>query len=346
MRRVLLGCVLFAILIVPVNAAEFTAPTVPKSGEAFFPYEQEDFSAGLWSIITEAMASFMPSFFDAAQSGARIIAMVLLFVVVKNMCGGSVKVVELATTIAIAGLLLEPSNMMIRMGAETIKELHEYSKLLMPVLTTAMAAQGGITTSSALYMGTMALDTFLSSVVNTLLVPMVYVYLCISTASCAIGEEMLKRLNGTIKSAMTWLLKTVLYVFTGFMGITGVVSGSADAAALKATKLTISGAVPVVGSILSDASEAILVGTGIMKSTIGVYGVLAILAIWIGPFVKIGAQYILMKGVCALTEMLNAKQAGELMNHFSSAMGLLLAMTSTVCLLLLISVICFMKGIN
>lgn len=346
MIRVLLVCILIGTLIVPVHATEFTAPAVPESGEEFFPYEQEGFADGLWSIIREAVSTFMPSLSEAAESGLRILAMVLLLTVTKTLCGESVKVVELVTTIAIAGLLLEPSNMMIRMGADTINELNEYGKLLMPVLTAAMAAQGSVTTSSALYMGTMALDTVLSSVVNAVLVPFVYVFLCISAATSALDEPLLKRLKGIVKDTMTWILKTVLYIFTGFMGITGVVSGSADAAALKATKLTISGAVPIVGGILADASEAILVGAGIMKSTVGVYGVLAILAIWIGPFVRIGAQYILLKGVSALTAVFDAKQTGELLDSFSSAMGLLLAMTGTVCLLHLISIVCFMKGIS
>ena len=75
-------------------------------------------------------------------------------------------------------------------------------------------------------------------------------------------------------------MKIVLYAFTGYIGFTGVVSGTTDAMAMKAAKLTISGAVPVVGGILSDASEAVLVSAGIMKNAAGVYGILAVLAIF------------------------------------------------------------------
>ena len=137
----------------------------------------------------------------------------------------------------------------------------------------------------------------------------------------------------------------MLYVFSAYMGITGVVSGSVDAASIKATKLAISGAVPVVGGILSDASEALLVGAGVIKSAVGVYGLLAILATWIGPFLQIGCQYLLLKATAALCGVIGAKETTGLITDFSGAMGMLLAMTGTTCLLLLISTVCFMKGV-
>jgi stage III sporulation protein AE len=128
------------------------------------------------------------------------------------------------------------------------------------------------------------------------------------------------------------------------MGITGVVSGSTDAAALKATKIAISGMVPVVGGILSDTSEAVLVGAGVVKSAVGVYGLLSVLAVWISPFLRIGIQYILLKAAHGISSIFPAKQTSNLMKDFSTIMGLLLGMTGMVCLFLLISVVCFMKG--
>ena len=145
---------------------------------------------------------------------------------------------------------------------------------------------------------------------------------------------------------MTWILKTILYIFTGYIGITGVVSGTADAAALKAAKLTISGVVPVVGGILSDASEAILVSAGTVKNAVGLYGLLAIAAIWIGPFLKIGIHYMLLRVTGILCSIFGGKNLSDLIQDFASAMGMLLGMTGAVCLMFLISLICFMKGVG
>ena len=175
---------------------------------------------------------------------------------------------------------------------------------------------------------------------------MVYVFLALSVANSALGQDMLKQMKDLVKWLMTWTLKIVLYIFTGYMSITGVVSGSADAAALKATKLTISGMVPVVGSILSDASEAVLVGADLVRSAAGIYGLLAVIALWIGPFVRIGVQYLLLKLTAGVCGTLQFKRATDLVQSFSTAMGLLLGMTGTISVMLLVSTVCFMRGVG
>ena len=115
---------------------------------------------------------------------------------------------------------------------------------------------------------------------------------------------------------------------------------------LKATKLTISGLVPVVGNILSDASEAVLVSAGMMKNAAGIYGILAVISICIRPFIQIGSQYLMLKLTTGVTEMFGTKQMAGIIKDFSTAMGLVLAMTGTVCMIFLISMICFMKGVS
>ena len=127
------------------------------------------------------------------------------------------------------------------------------------------------------------------------------------------------------------------------MSITGVISGSTDAAALKATKLTISSVVPVVGGILSDASETVLVSASVMKNAAGVYGLFVIVSIWITPFLKIGVQYLFLKATGAVCSAFALKRVSALLGDFTSALGLLLGTTGTVSVLLLVSIVCFMK---
>ena len=136
----------------------------------------------------------------------------------------------------------------------------------------------------------------------------------------------------------------MLYVYTGYITITGVVSGTTDASLLKAAKLTISGAVPVVGGILSDASEAVLAGAAAVKNAAGIYGLLAVLSLWIGPFLRIGAHYLMVKAVGAVSGVFGVEGVSSVVDAFASAMGLLLAMTGAVCLMLIISTICFLRG--
>lgn len=332
--------------LVPVFTGGITAPQVPQSGSDLMPGETAGFGEGLWEIIREAVSRIRPDLAEAAGLCMSLIAVVLLLSIVQNLPGKMDQVTDLCGAAAIAAMLLGSTNSMIALGTETIQDLSSYGKLLLPVMTSAMAAQGGITGSAALYAGTALFDAVLISLISKLLIPMVYLFLVLSTANSAVGEDILRKLADFVKWVMTWGLKIVLYVFTGYMGITGVVSGTTDAATLKAAKLTISGVVPVVGGILSDASEAVLVSAGVVKNAAGIYGIFAILAVVISPFLRIGVHYLLLKATAAVCGVFGSKRVTGLIGDFSTAMGLLLAMTSSVCFLLLISTVCFLKGVG
>lgn len=346
MKKLILFVLLIFLFITPASAAELTAPVVPDSAKAYMPDTQETFAEGLFEILKTALLHIRPDLREAAQVCMGIVAAVMLISLLQTFPGTPQKTAELAGTVFVAATLLRSANSMVNLAVQTVQEISEYGKLLIPVMTSALAAQGGITTSTALYAGTAVFDTVLTGMISKLLAPMVYLFVALSAAGSALGEDILKKLRDTVKWSMTWLLKTILYIFTGYIGITGVISGTTDATALKAAKLTISGVVPVVGGILSDASEAVLIGAGTVKNSVGIYGLFAILAIWIGPFFKIGVHYLLLRLTGALCGVFGNKQITDLVSDFSSVMGLLLGMTGTVCLMLLISMICFMKGVG
>lgn len=346
MKKLILIMLLLTFTTMPVSAEEITAPAAPDNALELMPAQRSTFGEDLWYVFKSAVAKLQP---DIAQAGGvclSVIAAVLLTSLLDSFPGMSKSVSELAVTVLVACLLLGSANSLVSEAVDTVRELSDYGKLLLPVMTTAMAAQGGVTGSTALYTGTAVFDAVLSALVAAVLVPMIYIYLALATANGALGQDLLKKLRDLAKWLVTWGLKIILYVFTGYMAVTNVISGTADQAAVKAAKLTISGAIPVVGGILSDASEAILVSAGVIKNAAGVYGLIAVFSIAIGPFLRIGVHYLLLKLTGAVCSVFAGKKTTELISDFSGAMGLLLSMTGTVCLLLLISLVCFMKGVS
>lgn len=346
MRKILVCICIMLALATPVSAMDYTAPEAPEDAEELLPVESGSFGKDLWTVVTRAVKAIEPSLAEAAQSCVGLFAVAMLISVLKNIPGKTASVAEFVGVLAVAALLIQRTDSLISLAAQTITELSDYGKLLIPVMAAALASEGGVTSATAMYAGTTIFDSVLISGISRLLVPMVYIFLALSIAASASGESMLSKLRDCVKWLATWSMKTVVYIFTGYMSITGVVSGATDAATVKATKLTMSGMIPVVGSILSDASEAVLVSAGVMKSAVGVYGLLALIAIWISPFLTIGLQYLLLKLTAGLCELFEVKAVNSLIKSFSTAMGLLLGMTGAVCILLLISTVCFMKGVT
>lgn len=345
MRKLLIFLCLLLALAVPVSALDYTAPEAPDDALELIPEDRDSFGKDLWTVILRALERLQPAIPEAMGVCLSLLATVMLLSILKTTPGKWTKTADLAGVLGAAVILLKATGSMIGLACDTVTELSEYGKLLLPVMAAALASQGGFTTSTALYTGTAVFDSVLSTAISGALVPLLYIFLILAVTSAATGEKMLEKLRDFAKNSLTWFLKTALYIFTGYMSITGVVSGATDAATLKATKLTMSGMIPVVGSILSDASEAVLVSAGLVKNAVGVYGMVALIAIWIWPFLQIGIQYLLLKLTAAVCAIFDVKPVQELIGAFSSAMGLLLGMTGAVCILLLISMVCFMRGV-
>ena len=336
---------LMMLLPVPVNAVELTAPTVPSHAENFMVSEPENLMEGVRQVLKEAVGHIRPDMKEASRVCLGIIGTMMVVSLLRTVPADVEKSADLGGTVAVSVIFLSAAGALIDLGAETVIQISEYGKLLLPVMSAALAAQGGITGSTSLYTVTAVFDAVLSNLIGKVLVPLLYLFLALAVAHGAMGDDLLKKLRDGIKWLMTWFLKTVLYVFTGFISITGVVSGPTDAAALKAAKLTISGFVPVVGGILSDASEAVLVSAGLVKNTVGMYGLFAVLAIWMEPFLRIGTHYLMLRFTGAVCSIFGSKGVCALIQNFAAAMGFLLAMTGSVCLMLLISTVCFMRGV-
>lgn len=342
--KILRILVVVMILAVPVNAAEFTAPPAPQDAQRYMPDETENLGEGIAYIIKRVLPDLLPSFMDALRMCVSLVVASLLTSFLAGIAQAAQSPLRLAGTAMIALILSQPANSMLQLGVSTAQGISEYGKLLLPVMTGALAVQGAVTKSGALYSAAILFNTLLSTAATQLLIPLAYLLLCLSVAAKFFDHMLLDNMKNFLKWLLIWGLKVILYVFTGYIALTGIVSGTTDAAMLKAAKLTISGTVPMIGNILADASEAVLVSVGLMKNAAGIYGILSIIALCVGPFIQVGVQYLLLNVTSGICHMFGIKEMAALIKDYSSVMGIILAMLGTVCVILIISTACFMKG--
>ena len=342
MRKILLILILAAFLAVPVSA-ELSATEVPEAGTRLMPEETKDFGQALGGMLRDLLPVLAPHFYAALVASGSLAAVCLLVSLVPGEGG---RTGNLVGVVAAGALLLSSTGAMIRLGEQTVTDISEYQKLLLPTMTAALAAQGGATAAAALYAGSAAFNTLLSQWMVRLLIPVQYLFLAVSMAGNVLESDFLKSLKDTMKGMLLWCLKTLLSLFTAYLGITGVVAGSADAAAVKAAKAAFGTLVPVVGSVLAEASEAVLVGAGVLRGAMGIYGILAILAVFLEPFCQIGIQYLILKATAAFCGLFAPKAVTTVIGDFSEVMRMLLGMTGAICVLGLVSTVCFLKGVS
>ena len=99
----------------------------------------------------------------------------------------------------------------------------------------------------------------------------------------------------------------------------------------------------MVGSIISDASETVLVSAGLVKNAVGVFGMLGVLSICAVPFVRIGLRYLALKLAAALSGVVDTLGLSKLLDILSGAMGMVLAMTAVALLIMVFSCVCALR---
>ena len=137
MIRLTASVLLMLCLCLPVSAAEYTAPEVPDSGSHLMPAETNRFGDGLLELLKKACALIRPDLTEAVGLSTGIIASVLLVSILRTFSGFSKDMVNLSGTVIVSIQLLTAANSMIRLGCDTINELSNYGKLLLPVMAAS-----------------------------------------------------------------------------------------------------------------------------------------------------------------------------------------------------------------
>ena len=93
------------------------------------------------------------------------------------------------------------------------------------------------------------------------------------------------------------------------------------------TYTAISGVVPVVGGIIAEASETVLAGASVLKGTIGVFGLLGVLALCAYPFLQLGIQYLLYQLIRFLASVIGSPELCAVIKGLGGAFGLILGLS-------------------
>lgn len=304
--------------------------------------------SGLWERTCKLLAVTVQD----SLGGVVLIMSAILLCSLAEDCFGAAGGGRMLDPVPLVGtmviLLAVGSNMksLMGLGEQTIEELGIFSKALLPTLSAAAAAGGCAVSASVRQVATVFFSDLLISLIRSLLLPLVWVFVALSAADAILPAGRLSGIAQGLHKAATWLLSGSLLLFTGYLSLSGAFASSADSLTLRMARSAIGTAIPVVGGIISDAADTILAGAGVLRQSVGIVGTLTILATCILPFLKLGVQYLLLKLSAFFAAAVAPEPLVKLLHALSSAFGLVLGMTGATAAMLLISVASSVKVVS
>ncbi|MBR4887937.1 MAG: hypothetical protein IKU17_02210 [Clostridia bacterium] len=280
-----------------------------------------------------SLAQWLPALFSSLRTRAETplhsLGLCLCAVVLCAVCsalrtGVLGELPEDLGGMAIFTLLALPLARVIDAAAAALHGAGTFLLGAVPVYGGVLAAMGKTVSAGSFGVWMMAAGNAVTWLAQAVILPLLYVLLAFAVASSLSVPE-LSRLSGSVYSAARWILVLAVTFFTGLLSVQGVLSGAADTAAGKTAKLVVKNAVPMVGGLISDAAGAVQASVTLLRSGVGVFVLLALLAVFV-PLLAEHAAWIFVLFLSAVAaDLFGLKRLAGLFSACKTVLQLLFA---------------------
>ena len=221
---------------------------------------------------------------------------------------------------AVAITVFASSAGVISQGMSAVEVTSDFMLALIPVLAGIITAAGNPTLALTYGSFATAAAQAAAQTAGNIIMPLCGAFSAFGMSASLSPELKLTKLADMIKKLTIGVLSFVAAAFSAVLGLKSLLAGSADTLASKGIKLALNSAVPIVGGALSDAYSSIIGSVSLLKSTVGVFGVIAVVMIDLPVVLQLTARIILLKLLGVLSSSMGDDTTGEVLDTLSSAL--------------------------
>lgn len=304
-------------------------------------------------IIESILKSAKKESSQPLKTGAVLLGAVVLAALAggfKNALSSSpaAETVNCAVSVFCAVTVITPVMRYFSTAEKAIAAANGFEKCFIPVFAAVLVSAGQTAGAAGSAAGILTASELSSSILSGVILPFSKVLAGVSACSCAIGGGVDSLIKG-MEKCVKWILGFLSSVLVGALTISGIVSSGVDTVAGKTMKFVVSGTVPVIGGSLSEALTSVKSCIGLLKNSVGAFGIVACAYIFL-PSVIQGAAWVTVLSLCAgASEMLCAESTAKVLRAFSGIVSLVLSACILMMLVLIISaavIVIVGKGTN
>ncbi len=357
MRRRAVSIIISALLLLSLSATAFAAgldeivdaaPEAAREAAAEIAEGGEtDVALFLRRLIENVLFGGDDPIKGALKNAAAVFAAVLISALASAFLGdkSGLSAARLAAVLAICAVSIGGVRSLIGSCEKAMDELSAFSAVLLPALASASAVTGkAMTASASLYAATLFI-AILSSLTKKALIPLIYAFVAASAASHSFGGA-ISAAAKLIKWAINTILIAIASAFTLFLTLSGAIASKADAVAVKAARTAIGNFVPVVGRLITDASETVAAGLDAVKAASGAIGIIAVVTLAAAPAVRAAANHLMFRAASVLSEPIAGKEISGFIGDVGTAMGFSVGAVGLQSVMLIISISAAVKAVS
>lgn len=230
--------------------------------------------------------------------------------------------------------------------SDTLSILLKQMEIIFPILLALMTAIGSFSSVSIYNPLVAVLTTIVGFVFEKLLFPIFIVVFVLSILGNLTETVKLGKMQSFLSSLFKWSVGIVFTLFTGFLSLQGITAGRYDSVSIKATKFAVKSYIPIIGSYISEGMDFLVLGSVLVKNTVGLVGVFILFLTVLSPIISILIIKLGLQLSGAILEMCGSKKLSEFTTSCSKLLVMPIVIILGVAFMYLITIALIMCTAN
>lgn len=288
------------------------------------------------NVLKELVAGSVKSPLEGALTILIFIVLSSFFQSMKVSDGSSLDgVYSTSTALIIAVVLMIKMSTAVAMSASAIKIASDFIYAFVPVFCAIVAVSGGITTAFSTNTTVLLLSQGLSFLSSNLFVPLINCFMAIGICSSLNTKLNLSKLVSSLKRMITSAVSFCAAAFVSVLSIKTAVSARADILGIRSLRFVINNIVPVIGGTISEGLLSIQSYSSLIKSSVGVVGIIGVALVFLPSIVQIVVWRIVLSLCAVISDIFEDRAVSGVLQAFRESMllmnvVLILSMVTTI----------------
>ncbi len=229
-----------------------------------------------------------------------------------------------AAVLSVSALVAGDIWQSVSAAVNAVKGTSSFMLSFVPIFASIVLLSGKAVTAPAMSALLLSAAETVSFVSSFAVLPLMGGYLALSISS---GVSPLLNSSGivdSVKKISMWIISLLSTLFIGILGIQTAVNAAADSVTLRTAKFILGTSVPVAGGVLSEAVSTISASMGLLRSSVGIYGVVALVFMLLPMVVELVLwRFMLMLNI-SLGELFSLPKITGILKAVDSMLSVLL----------------------
>lgn len=231
-----------------------------------------------------------------------------------------------------------------QVAGDVLADIIQFMNALIPSFSVALTWSSGSATSMAFYQTALLAIGVAENVLIRVFVPLVQVYFLVSIMN-PLADWRFTKFASLLRGLVRIGTKTLLAILIGHQGIQGLIMPALDGVKRSSVFRTAS-SLPGVGNLFGGVTDTVI-GTGVLiKSAIGVGGLIAVCVICIAPILKLGVFTVVYRGLAAFAQPVTDRRIVSVFQSTADSGRLLLYIVCMTAVMFLVTLTIIIAAAN